>query len=201
MEIKLQKKLQKQLIPFISVVVALGSLGFSVVSTFATPAARTVLVANRNVAEGEQLKPSDFSTVKMAIGASLKSYISKLETGYQAARSITSGELLAKRLVAMVSEKRIPIRLNNLNPLPSAITVGDRIDIWSQPKSNSAVEAPEPVVFGAIVTSIEPNNSMGQNFTNLEVRIGSDFLESLLAVNDGNHLLSVILNETLSDTQ
>ncbi len=199
MEIKLRSRFQKYAVPAIAGVIAIVASLFAVFTQASIPGLQSVLVANRNIAEGETLTPEEFQTLSLGIGSLSRNYLETLPKDLKAARSISQGELLAKSLVASETEQLIPIRLNNLAPFSKAITVGDRVDIWATEQSQTQKTAPEPVAYNALVTAIEVNNSMTQTSNNLELRITNDYLESLLAANDGNYKLSVILRETLAD--
>jgi hypothetical protein len=201
MEIKLRSRFQKYLIPALAILLTLGSLGFAALTQASIPKLQPVLVAGRDIAEGETLLPQDFQALNLGIGSLSRNYLGAVGKNLKALRSISRGELVAKSLVGSSTEQLIPIRLNSLAPFSKAITLGDRVDVWATEQSRNQKAAPEPVALNALVTAIETNNSMTQTSSNIELRITSEYLESLLAATDGNYKLSIILHETLADIQ
>lgn len=200
MEIKLQKKYTKYLLPIFSAVAIVVALLTTVVQIASEPAIQSVLIANRDLAEGAQIQAADFHAEKLAIGASSDKYLSSVGADQILTQPIMKGELLSKRSIAKGSSPLIPFRLNGLRPIAKAISVGDRVDVWATAQNRSLnPTAPEPVVFDAIVTAIEANTSMTQNTTNVEIRISEEYLETLLNATDSNAQLSIILHETLAD--
>jgi Flp pilus assembly protein CpaB len=199
-EIKLQKKYAKLLLPAVSVLaiaIALATTAFQLVSQ---PTASTVLIANRDLAEGAGVLPTDFHAEKLSIGALASNYLSKIGKGQVLTHPVLKGELLSKRSIAEGESELIPIRLNGLRPIAKSISVGDRVDIWATAQNHSLnPTAPEPVAFDAIVTAIESNTSMTQSSTTVEIRIAEEYLETILSATDSNSQLSIILHETLAD--
>lgn len=199
MEIKLQKRFAKYLSPAIAVATTLIAGTIVAINLNSAPTSHPVLIATKDLSEGQTLVPGDVREVKLALGGLANNYLTKLSGKLTLNRSMTKGELITKNGVVNGSELLIPIRLNNLRPISRAISVGDRVDIWATEQTQTSNSAPEPVAFNAIVTLIETNNSMTQNSTILEIRIGSEYLETLLDATDSNSQLSVILHETLAD--
>lgn len=199
MEIKLQKRFAKYLSPAIAVATTLIAGTIVAINLNSAPTSHPVLIATKDLSEGQTLVPGDVREVKLALGGLANNYLTKLSGKLTLNRSMTKGELITKNGVVNGSELLIPIRLNNLRPISRAISVGDRVDIWATEQTQTSNSAPEPVAFNAIVTLIETNNSMTQNSTSLEIRIGSEYLETLLDATDSNSQLSVILHETLAD--
>ena len=200
MEIKLQRKHARYLLPAVSVLVIAIALSTTAIQLTSQPPARTVLIANRDLAEGTLVLPADFHPEKLSIGAFASNYLSKLGKGQILTQPILKGELLSKRSVAEGQSELIPIRLNGLRPIAKSISVGDRVDVWATAQNHSLnPAAPEPVAFDAIVTAIESNTSMTQSSTTVEIRIAEDYLETILSATDTNAQLSIILHETLAD--
>lgn len=199
MEIKLQKRFAKYLAPAIAVIATIAAVLVVTVNLSSMPPTRMVLVASKDLSEGQSLKPSDVRELRLPLGSLAGNYLSHLKGSILLNRSVAKGELIAKSGVANEVGVLIPIRLNNLRPISKAISVGDRVDIWATEQSHTVAEAPEPVAFNAIVTLIEANDTVTQSSTNLEVRISEEYLETLLNATDSNFQLSVILHETLAD--
>ena len=199
MEIKLQKRVAKYLLPSISLLVLSAGIAVVSITISSVPEERTVLIAADNLPEGKALDPDDVVEVKLPLGKVANSYLNRFETGLVLLRSIGKGELLSLLNLTKDNDIRIPIRLNGLRPISKVIGVGDRVDIWATPQGTLTQSAPEPVAFDAIVTLIENDSSMTQSSTNLEIRISEDYLETLLTATDSNYQLSVILHETLVD--
>ena len=200
MEIKLQKKYTKYILPAGSIAVMALAAGIIFIQLSSTPAVKVVLIANRDLAEGTKVSPTDFHEEKLPIGTAAGNYLSGLPKNQLLVFPVLKGELLSKRALSGGEESLIPIRLNGLRPISKAISVGDHVDVWATQQSHSLTEtAPEPVAFDAIVTAIESNTSMAQNTANVEIRIQSEYLETLLNATDSNAQLSLILHETLAD--
>jgi len=104
-------------------------------------------------------------------------------------------------LVSHETAQRTPIRINNLPQISKAISVGDYVDVWATAVSQLDEGDPHTVAFNAIVVAIETNSAMSQVTTSVELRIGTEYLETLLAAVDSNYKISLILHETLSDVQ
>lgn len=201
MEIKLQKRITKYLLPLSSAFALAAATGLLLLNIFTSPETRAVLIATRDLAEGEFLQESDVRSVQIPLGNLADNYKSEFEPNLFLERSVTQGELLSNRDFTDTADVRIPVRLNDLKPISKAISVGDRVDIWAIERSQTGDTEPQPVVFNAVVSLIEANNSMAQNLTNLEIRISEEYLESLLLATGPNFQLSVILHETLADLE
>lgn len=201
MEIKLQKRFAKYLAPAIAVVATIAAALIVTINLSSTPPSRSVLIATRDLSEGQSLSLGDVREVSLPLGTLAQNYLTKLKGTLTLNRSVAKGELITKSGVTDDADALIPIRLNNLRPISKAITVGDRVDIWATEQSHTISAAPEPVAFNAIVTLIEANNSMTQSSTNIEIRISEEYLETVLNATDSNFQLSVILHETLADIE
>lgn len=199
MEIKLQKRFAKYLFPAIAVSTTLIAATIVAINLSSAPSSHAVLIATKDLSEGQTLAPGDVREVNIALGGLASNYLTKLNGKLTLNRSLAKGELITKSGVVNGGELLIPIRLNNLRPISRAISVGDRVDIWATEHTQTSNSTPEPVAFNAIVTLIETNSSMAQNSTSIEIRIGEEFLETLLNATDANFQLSVILHETLAD--
>lgn len=200
MEIKLQRKYAKLLLPAASVAAIVVALLTTFLQIASKPAIKAVLIANRDLAEGSPVQATDFHVEQLPIGAASANYLSKIGKDLTLTLPVLKGELLSKRSIAEGSSALIPIRLNGLRPIAKAISVGDRVDVWATAQNHSLnASAPEPVAFNAIVTAIESNTSMTQSITNVEIRITEDYLETLLSATDSNAQLTIILHETLAD--
>lgn len=199
MEIKLQKRFAKYLAPAIATSAVIAAVSVIAIDANSAPESRIVLVATKDLSQGQMLKLSDLREVALPLGSFASNYLAKLHDGLSLTHSVAKGELISKSGVTHETELMVPIRLNNLRPISKAINVGDRVDIWATEQSQTMQTAPEPVAFNAIVTQIESNNSMTQNSTSIEIRIGEEYLETLLNATDSNFQLSVILHETLAD--
>ena len=199
MELKIRSLRSRYLLPILSfvclgatVIVAGLTLNFS-------PSRQTVLMAKSAIAEGQSITRELLTEQELAIGGVTQAYLTKFQPGLVALDSIAAGQLIPKQSLANQSEARFPIRFNNLPQISNAISIGDSVDVWATPTDQS--QAPQPVAFRAIVVSVEPSNSMGQVTTSVELRIEPEYLESLLGVIDSNYKISLILNETLSDSK
>ena len=199
MEIKLQKKFAKYLAPAVAVVAILAAALIVTITFSSMPPTRSVLIAARSLSEGQHLNPGDVREVKLPLGDLAGNYLSEIQESVVLNRSVAKGELITRSSATKEVDLRTPIRLNNLRPISKSISVGDRVDIWATAQTQTAGAAPEPVALNAIVTLIEANNSMTQSSTNIEIRIGLEYLETLLNATDSNFQLSVILHETLAD--
>jgi len=201
MEIKLQKRFAKYLLPSISALALVGAIALVSINLASTPEVRTVLVATKDLPEGAVIQTENFTQVKLPLGSIASVYLSQFEPGMMLLQSVSKGELLSRLKLTRQTDVRIPIRLNGLRPISKVIGIGDRVDIWATEQSSSNQSEPQPVAFDAIVTAIESENSMTQSSTNIEIRISEDYLETLLTATDSNYQLSVILHETLADIE
>jgi hypothetical protein len=199
MELKLRRLGFKYLLPTFSFVALAATLITTLFTVNLTAARQVVLVAKMPIAEGQQISSNLVSEVELPIGALADTYLRELTSGLVATRSILKGEFLPISVLAKVQDRRIPFRINNLPQISKAISIGDTVDVWATRPDTAG--SPEAVVYRAIVASIETSNSMGQLATSVEIRIGSEYLETLLAAVDSNARISIVLNETLSDLE
>lgn len=201
MELKLKRLSRKYLLPTLSFSALAITVLVAGVTMVTTPSNQTVLVANTEIAEGQAIKSQNLTKISLPIGKLSANYLGKLKPGLVAARSIAKGELITNQILSVETDKRIPIRLNNLPQISREISVGDVVDVWSTPMTGGMALTPEPAAFNAIVASIETNSSMAQVTTSVELRISPEYLETLLQVTDSNYKISLILHETLSDLE
>jgi Flp pilus assembly protein CpaB len=199
MELKLRRLSRKYLLPTVSFSALLVTVVIAGLTMGSTPDKQKVLVAKTPIYEGQALNSDSVASIELPIGELGRNYLSELQAGLIATRSIAKGEILAKNLLSVNQDQRIPIRLNDLQPISSSISVGDIVDVWSSATVQGSSGVPEPVAFNAIVTSILTNSSMAQQTTCVELRISPEYLESLLTATDSNYKISLILHETLSD--
>jgi hypothetical protein len=201
MEVRFQKGWVKYLIPGISVTALVATLIFLGLITITTPKTQAVLIAARDLAPGVSLQAGDLREVQLPLGELSSNYLTHLNHGWVLNQAVSKGQLIPKGSLSQSQDSLIPIRLNNLRPIPKTISVGDSVDVWASTPSQLTKSTPEPVAFHAVITLIEANNSMAQNTTNVELRVSGDFLESLLAAVDSNCQISLILHETAADIE
>jgi Flp pilus assembly protein CpaB len=199
MELKLRKVSFKYLLPILSCLALSAAIVITAATVSSTPTTQTVLVAKTSIAEGQLITAELVSETELPIGELARAYLKSLKPGLVATRSIAEGELLSKSIVSKDSDRRIPMRINNLAPISKAISVGDTVDVWATPQDSSS--SPEAVVYRALVVSLETSNSMGQLTTSVEIRIDPEYLETFLTAVDSNYRISIILQETLSDVE
>lgn len=199
MELKLRKVRFKHLLPILSFLALTAAIAITAATVSLTPTTQTVLVAKTSIAEGQQITAQLVSETELPIGELARTYLESLKPGLVATRSIAEGELLSKVIVSQDSDRRIPMRINNLAAISKAISVGDTVDVWATPPDASS--SPEAVVYRALVVSLETSNSMGQLTTSVEIRIETEYLETFLTAIDSNYRISLILQETLSDLE
>lgn len=202
MEIKLQKRFRKLVLPAASVLAILIAAGVVLFVSSNSAPTTAVLVANKDLAEGAVLKTIDFQVQNVSINLKPSPYLAKFQSNMVLLHSIGKGEFISKLALGRSDQSRIPFRINGLRPISKAITVGDHVDVWATEISHSTVaNSSQPVAFDAIVTLIEESTSMAQESTNIELRIREDYLETLLNATDSNFQLSIILHETLADIE
>ena len=190
----------KNAIPIISVAALAITVVVITVSAATSPSRQQVLIATHDLPAGITLTSRDVRPAELQIGDSASNYLTTLGEGFKLNQTLAKGQLVPRNQIeAEPDQKFFPIRLNNLRPTPSAISVGDRVDIWATKQTQLTKESPEPVAFEAIVTFVENTNSMGQSTTVVELRVDENYLESLLAAIDSNSQLSLILHETIAD--
>lgn len=199
MKIKLQKPAQKVLVPTALSVALMAMATYTLVTFAGQPKTSSVLIATKDLAEGETPTEADFRKIEIPLGSVAANYLAVYPKGSQLAQSVTKGSLVPKRALARSNQIRVPIRLNNLKPISKEISVGDFVDVWATELSPSVTDSPQPIAFRALVTAIEENTSMTQSSTSVELRVDQSFLESLLAATDSKFQISLILNETLAD--
>lgn len=199
MELRLRRLSRKQLLPLMSFSALGAAIVIAGLTLNLTPATQTVLLAKANISEGQVITAELVYQANLPIGNAGTNYLSRLQPNLVATTSIAKDALIPKGAIAPASDKRIPIRLNNLPQISKAISVGDTVDVWATAQDLST--PPEVIAFNAIVVQVETNNSMAQTTTTVELRIEVDYLETVLASIDSNYRISLILHETLSDLE
>ena len=199
MELRLRRLSRKQLLPFMSFTALAVAIILAGLTLNITPASQTVLLAKLPISEGQIITEELVYKANLPIGSAAFNYLSNLRPSFVANTSIAKDALIPKGAISQETDKRIPIRLNNLPQISKAISVGDIVDVWATARDLST--PPEVVAFNAIVVDVETNNSMAQTTTTVELRIEIDYLETVLATIDSNYKLSLILHETLSDLE
>lgn len=199
MQLTLKKPGLKLLLPtlsFVCLALALALFGSNIVFT---PKKQSFILAKFAIAEGQEITRDLLESVEVPVGLIGENYLGKFEPGLFALHSIGEGQFLAKGNLERTADKRIQVRINNLPPISSSISVGDLVDVWATSNSQVQPGSPEPVAYAAIVFALEKTSNMSQQSTNVELRILPDYLETFLAAVDSNSKISLILHETLSD--
>lgn len=199
MELRLKRVGVKYLLPIVSFSALLAAVVIAGLSFSFPVKQHMVLVASTNIAAGEPITEGVLVKTDLPLGSLVGSYLKSFKSGQVANRTINKGELIPKSAISNQEDPRVPVRINGLPQISKAISVGDRVDVWSSVLNSMQPSAPEPVVFGAIVVAIESNSTMAQVSTSVELRINPEYLEPLLMAMDSNHKISLILQETLSD--
>jgi len=201
MELKLKRVGARFLLPAISFAALFAAIIIAGLNLSFPEKAQTVLLAKANIAAGETITEAKLESVSLPLGSLKSLYLSRFQEGFIAHGSIFKGELLPKSVLGNEIDIRVPVRINNLPQISKSIKIGDRVDVWASYLNNSQPIAPEPVVFGAIVLSIENSSSMAQVTTSVELRIDPAYLEPLLLATDSNYKISLILQETLKASE
>lgn len=201
MQIKLQTKTRKLLLPLASAVTLVLGISLTTFGSSLIPSTRELLVPVSDFALGAKLHESDLTPVRVQIGELANNYLSRRSGDIILNRSIRKGEFIPKTAVSKLGIELMPIRINGLTSVTKALTVGDRVDVWVTGTTAGEPKAPEPVAFDAIVTALEINNSMTQHTSDVELRVSRDYLESLLSALGSNMKIALILHETLADIE
>lgn len=201
MELKLKVIKLRQLLPILSFASLATSVVIAGLTITLAPTTETVLLANQDIAEGQEITEDLLTTKQLSLSSPNSNYLTQLEPNTMATRSISRGELIAKTLVTTTVDQRIPIRLNDLQPISQALNVGDHVDIWATENNQGQTLQPQLVAIDAIILKINESNSLGQSNTSVEVRISPEYLESLLATLGTNFQITLVLQETLADIQ
>lgn len=201
MELKLKRVGARFLLPAISFAALVAAIIIAGLNLSFPEKSQTVLLAKANIAAGETITEAKLESVSVPLGSLKSLYLSTFQEGFIAHSSIFKGELLPKSVLGNEIDIRVPVRINNLPQISKSIKIGDRVDVWASYLNNSQPNAPEPVVFGAIVLSIENSSSMAQVTTSVELRIDPAYLEPLLLATDSNYKISLILQETLKASE
>lgn len=201
MQIKLQTKTRKLLLPLASAAALVLGISLTAFGSSLIPSTRELLVPVRDFASGAKIHQSDLSPVRVQIGDLANSYLSRASGDLILNRSIRKGEFIPKTALSKVGLELMPIRINGLTSVTKSLTVGDRVDVWVTGTTAGEQTAPEPVAFDAIITALEVNSSMTQHTTDVELRVSREYLESLLSALGSNMKIALILHETLADIE
>jgi hypothetical protein len=199
MEIKLRRVSSKLLLPIISGITLVLSIGTILATLSGVPKVVPVLVASVAIAEGEPLTANSVTLQPISIGGSKGLYLYEFPENVSTTRTFQPGEPISSSGLTNSSERRTPIRINGLAQISKAISVGDKVDVWVSSANQMSVSAPQPVVLEAIVVAIEESSTLSQPTTSVELRIPIEYLEGMLAALDPTNRISLILHETLSD--
>ena len=92
-----------------------------------------MLIAKRDLAQGELLEIANFEAAAIDLGKAQDSYIpfEEFPQGSSLAKSISKGEVLARSQITEVGPKGMTvIRFMPELPIPRSLEVGDRVAIW-----------------------------------------------------------------------
>jgi hypothetical protein len=127
------KKLRNRINPLVLITAGLAMALVMVLIFQLSKPIPEVLIARENLAEGSRLSIEDFQTVGVDLGGAEKAYVapSEFPEGGVLSKSISSGELLAKSLIAEYGPKGFTvIRFRPELPIAESLEIGDRAAIW-----------------------------------------------------------------------
>ncbi|WP_101846466.1 SAF domain-containing protein [Zhihengliuella sp. ISTPL4] len=160
--------------------------------------ATPVLRAGRTIVRGETLRPSDFATVDVALGAVSDEYLrpGQLAAGQVAARTITEGELIPRAATTAAENTRTTtVVVKSSIGLPDDVTTGAEVEIWQAPLRDDGRSYDEPrILVGDVVVRsvLEPEGLLAEGTAELEIVIDRSDVAAVLAAVTGGAALSVV---------
>lgn len=199
MELKLRRIRRELWLPIFSATALSIAVVLYSVNVLTIPKSESILIASHDLFAGELITKSDIRVVNLPLGTLANNYLRAFQGGLVLEHQVRAGEFLPKDFLTDQVDPRIPIRLNNLQPISSSIRVGDKVDIWATKTVQGIQQEPQPVALSALVASIQTNSALAQTTSTLEIRISPSYLETLLQATDSNYKISVVLHETVAD--
>lgn len=179
--------------------VALIALSIAGVWFVVDAAQRTVpvLAADRTIAQGEAVTPSDVRVVEVALGQLGDAYIAsgELVGGAVATRTIEAGELVPASALADAAEARTTrVVVESASDVPRSIEAGSVVEVWEAPLLDRGLfDTPRILVADATVVSVARDESMmGGGTAALELVIARSDVAATLAALSGGSALSVV---------
>lgn len=158
--------------------------------------ATSYLVANHDLAAGEQITEQDFDRITLPTSIDSSNYLSKIGSTSMLTRSVFRGELLAGAAVAANAlDRRTPVVITVSGKLSSSVRVGSTVDVWAA----SLPGTPAAIVLDATVLAIEQSNSLGKTQTSAELAVSSEYLEALMQAKANGSFLELLLQPTLAN--
>lgn len=135
-------------------IVLIATFAVIFISQFSRPIPE-VLIAKQDLAEGAQLRISDFEAVGIDMGSAQDSYLSidEFPAGNVLARSISKGEVLAKAQVAEFGPAGFTvIRFKPELPIAESLQIGDAVSVWVvQGEQFEQLEPAEQISYGRLM--------------------------------------------------
>lgn len=127
-----------------------------------------VLVAQRPLVPGRPVSAADVATVEAALGPARDRYLDdpgRLTEGVVALRDVRPGEFVTADAVGAPAALRVdPVVVPVLADVAEVLAVGDRVDVWVNPRSRSAAGGgdygtPQRLLVAAPVARLPPPRS------------------------------------------
>lgn len=173
-----------------------AAISLSAVLLWPKPPSNLVLVANHDIAAGQRLEASDFSTRAVPLGDSASLYLGSLPANSFSFTAIANGQLLSRNQVSpSPTEALIPTVFNVKDSLPTRIRAGSQVDVWSAIQS----QEPSPIALDCQVLSLASSSSLGQKSVEVEVGCLAEFLPQLLAAKAAKAEIAIVPEPTYLD--
>jgi hypothetical protein len=155
----------------------------------------SVLVANRDIASGTQLKESDFTPVAIPATLAGNLYPSSLPKRANLFHRLAKGQLLPRTSIATEAfDVRLPTVIETKQPLSNKLRVGSSVNIWATTPSSTATSDPVAIALGCEIAGIAQDTTLGQKLFSVEVLCEPEFFPQILRAQAGNALIAFALN-------
>lgn len=181
----------------VGILIIVGSIaGVFAVISFSDKSV-SMLATSNVLLPGDRIFEDDLVAVKVNLGSQASSYLeagSLPKDGLIVASRISAGELVPKASVGLAaSEKYATVVIEVDGQLPSAVTAGAVVDIWSANESEEGYLPPEILVPNATVAKvIEGEGIISKKSGFVELLVPRDRIARLIEAKSNDSSISLI---------
>ena len=160
------------------------------------------LVAASSLASGAPINASSFVVQSLSLGDSGSLYLqpSDFKSSGYLLQSVQQGQLVAKSEVSTaIIDARQPVVVTSTMSLPTALSAGDSVDVWtSSLNAKNKFDPPSQVVLNAEVTEVrQPSGVFGDQRPEVQLLVPVAAVSPILAAIADKDAISLVLKRNL----